>query len=242
MILAFHGATTKTSSLETDVLITAQAGYKALELWAEKIDPYLVKNSLTDLNALFTKHQVLPLTINSIEFIAFRGREFSQIEARLHELAKIARAIGHPSVVIVASPLPDRGLSWGEIKEEYVRVLRALSAIARGYSLRLAFEFLGFGWCSVRTPRAASEILREAGCENIGLVLDAAHFYGGGGLLSEIEQLDPESIYAFHLNDLESTPKEAITDAARVFPGELVYLPPSSAVSSKQINDDNDVE
>ncbi len=222
MILAFHGATTKTSSLETDILITAQAGYKALECWAEKIDRYLAENSLADLHALFIQHRIMPLTINSIEFIAFRGSEFPQIEARLHELGKIARAIGCPSVVIVASPLPDRGLSWTKVKEEYVSVLRTLSAIARVYDLRLAFEFLGFGWCSVRTPRAASDILREAGCGNIGLVLDAAHFYGGGGLLSEIEQLDPEKISAFHLNDLESIPKEAITDAARVFPGEGV--------------------
>jgi 2-keto-myo-inositol isomerase len=222
MILAFHGATTKTSSLETDLLITAQAGYQALEIWAEKIDPYLATHSLADLNALFTENHVLPLTINSIEFIAFRGNEFSQIEARLHELGKIARAIGCPAVVIVASPLPDRNISWTEVKEEYVRVLRSLSVIAQEYKIRLSFESLGFGWCSVRTPRAAFEILQAADCDNIGLTLDAAHFYGGGGLLSEVEQLDPARIFAFHLNDLEDTPKEAITDATRIFPGQGV--------------------
>ncbi len=220
MILAFHGATTKTSRLETDIEITSQAGYQALEVWAEKIDAYLAAHSLADLNKLFVDHRVLPLTINSIEFIAFRGDEFSRIEARLHELGKIARAIGCPTVVVVASPLPDRNLSWAEVKEEYVRALRPLSGIAREYGIKLSFEFLGFGWCSVRTPRAASEILQAADCDNIGLTLDAAHFYGGGGLLREVEQLDPGRIFAFHLNDLEDTPKEAITDATRIFPGE----------------------
>jgi len=241
MILSFHGATTMTSGLETDITITAQAGYKALELWAEKIDQYLVKNSLADLKALFTDNRVSPLTINSIEFIAFRGSEFFQIERRLHELGKIAQAIGCPTVIIVASPLPDRRLSWGDVKKEYVRVLRSLSGNAREYSLRLAFEFLGFGWCSVRSPRAAAEILREADCDNVGLVLDAAHFYGGGGLLGEIERLDPERIYAFHLNDLEDAPKEAITDAIRIFPGEGVIPLDEICARLKRIHFDGPV-
>jgi 2-keto-myo-inositol isomerase len=220
MILAFHGATIKTSSLETDIIVTAQAGYRALELWAEKIDAYLATHALSELSSLFEKHHVAPTTINSIEFVAFRGTEFASIKRRLHELGKIAMSIGCPTVVIVASPLPDRSTSWEEIRAEYVRVLRSLSLIAGEYNIKLSFEFLGFGWCSVRTPRAAFEILKAADCANIGLTLDAAHFYGGGGLLREIEQLDSDKIFAFHLNDLEDTPKEAITDARRVFPGE----------------------
>jgi 2-keto-myo-inositol isomerase len=51
------------------------------------------------------------------------------------------------------------------------------------------------------------------------MTVDAAHFYGGGGLLNELEQLDPERIFAFHLDDVEDTSKEAITDATRLLPG-----------------------
>ncbi len=219
MILAFHGATTITRDLETDVPITARAGFKALEVWAAKMDPYLAKHSTADLKALFSDHRVMPLTFNSIEFIAFRGKEFVQVEARLHELGRIAKAIGCPTIVVVPSPSPDRNMPWADVKAEYVKVLRALSDIARQYSIGLSFEFLGFGWCSVRTPRAAFEIIQSTGRDNIGLTIDAAHFYGGGGLLSELDQLDPKRIFAFHLNDLEDTPKEAITDGTRLLPG-----------------------
>jgi len=219
MILAFHGATTKTSTLETDVRISAQAGYQALEIWADKLEVYLATHSLSDLKDLFENQHVLPLVINSIEFVAFRGNDFSTVEAQLHKLGKIAQAIGCQTIVIVASPLPDYKVSWEDVKLEYVRVLHALSKIARLYNVRLTFEFLGFGWCSVRTPRAAYEILQAAGCDNLGMTLDCAHFYNGGGLLSEIDQLDSQKIFAFHLNDLEDVPKEAITDASRLFPG-----------------------
>jgi 2-keto-myo-inositol isomerase len=219
MKLAFHGATTMTSDLETDVAITAHAGFKALEVWAAKMDRYMAAHSLADLNALFVNHGVMPLTLNSIEFIAFRGSEYPQIRARLHELGKIAQAIGCPTVVVVPSPLPDRNLPWADVMAEYVKVLRDLSDIARHYKIKLSFEFLGFGWCSVRTPRAAFEIIQKADRDNLGLTIDAAHFYCGGGLLSELDQLDPKRIFAFHLDDLEDTPKEAITDGTRLLPG-----------------------
>jgi 2-keto-myo-inositol isomerase len=219
MKLAFHGATTMTSDLESDVAVTAHAGFKALEVWAVKMDRYMATHSLADLNALFVNHGIAPLTLNSIEFIAFRGSEYTQIRARLHELGKIAQGIGCPTVIVVPSPSPNRYLPWTDVMAEYVKVLRDLSDIARQYNIKLSFEFLGFGWCSVRTPRAAFEIIQKADRENIGLTVDAAHFYCGGGLLSELDQLDPKRIFAFHLDDLEDTPKEAITDGTRLLPG-----------------------
>jgi 2-keto-myo-inositol isomerase len=224
MKLAFHGATTMTSDLETDVAVSARAGFTALEVWAAKLEPYLAAHTLDDLAALFAQACVQPLALNSIEFIGFRGDDYPQIQARLHELGAIAQAIGCPTVVVVPSPLPDRNMPWHEVRKEYVQVLQDLSDIASLYGVRLSFEFLGFGWCSVRTPRAAYEIIQECDRANLGLTVDAAHFYGGGGLISELAALDPERIFAFHLDDLEDTPKEAITDAARLLPG-LGVLP-----------------
>jgi 2-keto-myo-inositol isomerase len=219
MKLAFHGATTMTCDLETDVAVSAQAGFKALEVWAAKLDRYLPDHSLDDLTALFTTQGVLPLAINSIEFIAFRGSEYAGVRARLHELGRIAQAIGCPTVVVVPSPLPAREMPWSEVVAEYVQILRDLSDIARPYGVRLSFEFLGFGWCSVRTPRAALEIIQKCDRDNVGMTVDAAHFFTGGGLLDELDQLDPKRVFAFHLDDLEDTPKEAVTDATRLLPG-----------------------
>ncbi len=219
MRLAFHGATTMTSDLETDIRVTAQAGFQALEVWAAKIDSYLQAHDLADLCALFEAYGIAPLALNSIEFIGFRGNAYGHVQRRLHELARIAQALGCPTVVVVPSPLPDRVLAWLEVRSEYVRVLRDLSAIAASYSVRLSFEFLGFGWCSVRTPRAAYEVIQECGCDNVGLTVDAAHLYGGGGLLTELDRLDPQRIFAFHLDDLEDVPKEAVRDDRRLLPG-----------------------
>jgi 2-keto-myo-inositol isomerase len=219
MRLGFHGATSMTSDLETDVRATAHAGLKALEMWASKIDKYLADHSLDDLKALLTKNGVAPMSINSIEFITFRGDEYPQIKARCRELCQLAQAIGCPTIIVVPSPTPSWQTTWAEIVDEHVKVLRDLGDIAAEYGVKLSFELLGFGWCSVRTPRGAWEIVQKTGRANVGLVVDCAHLYGGGGLFSEIDALDVAHIFTFHLDDLEDLPKEAITDAKRILPG-----------------------
>jgi 2-keto-myo-inositol isomerase len=219
MLLAFHGATTMTSDLETDITASAHAGFRALELWATKVEHYLAHHSLPDLKAMLAEKNVAPLAMNSVEFIAFRGSNLHLIESRCHELGKVAQAIGCPTLVVVPSPTPDREMPWNQVVDEYVHVLHDLSDIARRYDVKLAFEFLGFGWCSVRTPRGAYEIVQKVDRDNVGMTIDAAHLYAGGGLLSELDSLDPKRIFTFHLDDLEDTAKEAITDGARVLPG-----------------------
>jgi 2-keto-myo-inositol isomerase len=222
MQLGFHGATTMTSDLETDVAVSRHAGFKWLELWAAKIEKYLATHTLADLKALLVDNGVAPMSINSIEFIAFRGDEYPQIQKRTKDLSVIAEAIGCLTVVVVPSPTPDRSLPWDAVVKEYVTVLRDLAGIAAPHGVKLSFEFLGFGWCTVRTPRAAMEIVQLANRPNVGMTVDCAHFFGGGGLMSELGCLDPKKVFAFHLDDLEDTPKEAISDATRLFPGQGV--------------------
>jgi 2-keto-myo-inositol isomerase len=224
MKLAYHGATSMNSDLETDVKATAKAGFKALELWAAKIDEYLKTHSLVELASLLKNHSVEPASINSIEFIAFRGDGYVKIQDRLKQLCEISAGIDNPKIVVVPSPTPrtdggDPNFAWSKVVDEYVAVLRDMSDIAKPFGVGLCFEFLGFGWCSVRTPKGAAEIVRKVARDNVGINFDSCHFYGGGGEMNEIGLLDPNQIYTLHLNDLEDLPKEAITDANRLLPG-----------------------
>ncbi len=234
MRLSFHGATTMTSDLETDVKISAAAGFYALEVWVKKVDTYLENHSLQDLQNLFRSQQVQPTALDAIEFIGFRGNEFAQIKARCRQLAELAQALDCPTIAVVPSPLPNIQISWPEIVNEYVGVLQSLSDIAEPFKINLAFEFLGMGWSSVRTPRGAWEIVQKTNRENVGMVIDTAHLYAGGGLLSELEELNGERIFALHLDDLEDTPKEAANDATRLFPGEGVI--PLQAICERLSN------
>jgi 2-keto-myo-inositol isomerase len=208
-----------TSDLPTDLAAAGAAGFGYVEVWAAKMDDYLQQHSVADLAELFHQHKVRPASINSIEFITFRGENYSLIQARCQELSVLAEQLGCPYIVVVPSPTPSRETTWEQVKAESVRVLSDLATIAGSRGIGLAFEPLGFGWCSVRTLRAAWEIVAEVGRRDVGLVLDACHFYAAGSELSEIGLLDPAKLFIFHLDDVEDLPKEAITDARRLLPG-----------------------
>jgi 2-keto-myo-inositol isomerase len=223
MLLGFNGATTMKADLPADIAAAGQAGFKALEIWAAKMDKYLADHTAADLAALFDQHGVRPVSINSIEFITFRPlAEYESIKARCQELCEISRALGCDKIVVVPSPTPEDGATHEEIQAESVKVLRELAEIAKPYDVKLAFEFLGFGWCSVRTLEQCWEIVKETNRANVGLVIDTCHFYAGGSTLPSIERVDPKRILIFHINDVEERPRETIEDAHRLLPGEGV--------------------
>jgi len=55
MLLALNGATTMKATLPQDITAASAAGFKALEIWAAKLDTYLEEHSLEDLECLFDK-------------------------------------------------------------------------------------------------------------------------------------------------------------------------------------------
>jgi 2-keto-myo-inositol isomerase len=222
MYLAINGATTMKATLPQDITAAGAAGFEALEIWAAKMDTYLETASVQDLKALFDGAGVQPASINSIEFITFRPPdEYETIKTRCQELCELAQAVGCGKIVVVPSPTPE-GMGWDQIKDGSVCVLRELAELAAPYGVQLAFEFLGFSWCSVRTLGQCWEIVRETNRSNVGLVIDTCHFYAGGSALHSIDSVDPSKIYIFHINDVEERPLETIEDAHRLLPGEGV--------------------
>jgi len=121
MLLGFNGATTMKASLEEDVRAAAGAGFTALEIWADKMNRYLETHSLEELRQLFASHNLTPVSINSIEHIAFRGEAYPQIQEQCLRYSKIAQTIGCDKIVVVPSPTP-AGATWADIKNESVRV------------------------------------------------------------------------------------------------------------------------
>lgn len=53
MKFGFHSATTMKADLNTEIKVSAAAGFKGLELQYVKIRQYLIDHSLTDLRQLF---------------------------------------------------------------------------------------------------------------------------------------------------------------------------------------------
>ena len=225
MKLAFNGATTMKADLPTDLRAARDAGFDYLEIWAAKLRAFLQVNSAQDLRRMFDDAGIQPYSINSIEHVTFRNQEdFAGIKAECEELCAIAENLRCPYIVVVPGKLPQPAPSREEIVNESVRVLTELAAIARQHGVALAFEFLGQVDCSVQTLDLAADIVQKTAQQNIGLVIDSFHFYAGGSTIEMIEQLDPERVFIFHINDAEDLPRERLQDSHRLLPG-LGILP-----------------
>jgi len=225
MKLSFNGATTMRADLVTDIRAAAAAGFDYVEIWAAKLRTFLEQQTPGDLKALFAENKIKPLSINSIEHITFREpAAYAQIKAQCEELCAIAASIGCPYVVVVPGKLPLELTSSSDIIEETVGVLRELASIAERHGVALAFEFLGQKDCSVQRLDLADEIVQNVNRRNIGLVIDAFHFYAGSSTIKMIEALDPKRIFIFHIDDAEKMPREKLSDAHRLLPG-LGILP-----------------
>ena len=220
MKIALNGATTMHADLETDIKAAKEAGFDLIEIWAAKLREFLKTKSVGDLKNLLTDANIEPYSINSIEHITFRNaEEYEKIKAETEELSSIAGEIGCPYVVVVPGKLPENATK-DEIVEESVKVLNELAGIAEKHNVSLAFEFLGQTDCSVQTLDLCNEIVEKVDRKNVGNVIDTFHFYAGNSTFEAIDEMKPEKLFIFHINDAENLPKENLTDAHRLYPGE----------------------
>lgn len=220
MKIALNGATTMRADLETDIKAASAAGYELIELWASKLREFLKTKTAADLKRLLQESNLEPYSINSIEHITFRNAEdYEKIKAECEEYSRIAGELNCPYVVVVPGKLPENATET-EIVDESVKVLNELADIAGKYNVGLAFEFLGQTDCSVQTLDLDKKIIEKVNRENVGLVIDTFHFYAGNSTFEAIETLDPKKLFIFHINDAEDLPKNDLTDAHRLYPGE----------------------
>ena len=241
MKIGFNGASTMKTDLPGDIRAVSRAGYDLIEIWAKKMEAYLLDHSLDDLRTLLAEAHVKPLAINSVEFITFNAPwEKTNTMNLIARYAKMADHLSCPFIVVVPSPRPE-GATDKEVLDESIRVLREISDRFRDYKVKFAFEFLGFRWCSVSTLEEDFAIVKAVNRENIGMVLDTFHFYAGGSSVGAIRDVDPEKIFILHINDAEKLPKTELQDAHRLFPGEGI-IPLAEIVSSlKDIHYDGPV-
>lgn len=145
---------------------------------------------------------------------------------KLEEAAPFAAAIGCPRMMTYIMP------SSNTPKDELRRILKrrfteCAGIMARSHC-RLGLEFLGplhlrkmfpyeFIW---KMPEMLA-FAKECG-SNVGLTLDAWHWYHAGGTVADILAAGKERIVVVHFDDSPNLPPDQIRDNQRLLPGEGV--------------------
>lgn len=218
-----NGATTGSADLLTDLRAAREAGYAVLEIRDTKLRAYLDRGgTLEDLRRALQDAGVEAYTLNALEHATHpAGAGLDDLRRRGELLCAWAAGIGCPYVIAVPS-FRDEVEDPGRVEETAVAALRALAEVGCRHGVRIGFEFLGLAACTVNTLQTAREIVAAVEDPGVGLVIDAFHFYAGGSTWAMLEGLDPRRLVIVHLDDAEDRPREQLTDAHRLLPGDGV--------------------
>jgi 2-keto-myo-inositol isomerase len=214
-----NGATIMTTPTDSHVGIAREADFDGVEVRAERL-----LGAPDELQA--AQRVVRPGEVWSLNGVRVGLRddgalEREQLEADLAPRLEICRALG--ATYLLAVP-PRIGA---------VSTRAALPAVREGLAfardraaregVRIAFEFLGFFDCPIRTPDDAADAVD--GVEGVDLVLDSCHWHASGG--GSLERYPVERLAMVHLNDAPAKEPSRIEDADRVLPGEGVIALPA---------------
>lgn len=231
MKISYNEATGRDcSSLKLDLELCERAGFDFIEIRLDMLREYLKENKLEELISFFKTSHMKPHAINALylysDFLSEKDDAKKQ-QTLMEEFqwgCEIANAINSHYFIVVPPLQPDpKGGAfvgcWEETQRNCVRILKKLGRLAEAYDINLCFELVGFTRSSVRTIKEADEIVREVDLPNVGFVFDSYNIYLNGctNEFSELENVQPEKIFAIHMMSGLNVPKEEMGQDKRCF-------------------------
>jgi sugar phosphate isomerase/epimerase len=157
------------------------------------------------------------------------GRDEATFRSSLVQLPDIANfcaAIGCPRMMAVLPPSSETPKV--ELRNVFKDRLSAVSEVLLRSNIRLGLEFLGPTYMRTRQPHEfiwrmdeTLEFAKECG-PNIGLTLDAWHWYHAGATVGDIIRAGRSRVVTVHVSDAKKQAPEEVRDNQRLLPGEGV--------------------
>lgn len=201
----------------------SKAGFRSVEIWIDTLQSYLKEGStvadarkrLGDLG--ITIENLIGFSPWIIDDEAARAKGLDQMKREMTLLAELGckRTAAPP----VGAQTPDSpSIDLKKAAERY----RAILDIGDQTGVVPQLELWGFS----KNLNKLSEVMYvavESGHPSARLLLDIYHLYKGGTAPASLPLVGKPAIDVFHVNDYPANlPRESITDADRVFPGDGV--------------------
>jgi len=209
--------------------IAQQAGYEAIEPWTHEIEAYL--SSGGTLPELRRRLEDAGLKVaDLIGFAEWIVADESRRQKGLEQAKRYmdwAAQLGCPH--LAAPPVGATGGTSPRDDPRHSHPVTDLLAAAERYhalvELGKPFHVVPLVeiWGFSRTLRRLGEaffIAAESRQSQAAILPDVYHLYKGGSDFSGLPLLAPTAIGIFHFNDYPDIPRDKITDADRVFPGD----------------------
>jgi len=210
----------KDLTLVDKIRIAAKAGYQAIEPWTNELKAHTDKGgSLADL-----RKQIADVGLcvpSAVTFGAWMVDDDARRTAAMEQFQRDMDVLAQIGGLRIAAPPSggrDAPVELSRVAERY----RALLELGRKTGVVPQLEI----WGSVKTLSRLSEaayVLVEAGHMDACVLLDAYQLYKANSPIAGLRVLNGAAMHVFHINDYPADPpREAITDAHRVYPGDGV--------------------
>ena len=161
--------------------------------------------------------------------VEFRKDEATYEEGikKLPKLAETAAAVGCTRMPTWLKPWSDE-LPFDENFDLHRRRLRGIAEVVNEYGIRFGLEFVGpktsraeHKYEFIHDMQGMLDLCEAIGMDNVGLLLDAWHWYTSHGTASDLEKLTNDMVVYVHVNDapLGVAVDEQI-DNVRALPGQ----------------------
>jgi sugar phosphate isomerase/epimerase len=201
--------------------ITAKAGYQAIEPWAGELDRYVKEVGNPKDLAARLKDRGLRVE-DVIAFFEWAVDDEGRRKKGMEEAKRVmdlTRQIGAKRIAAPPAGATDQAdLNLFKVAERY----RALLELGDKMDIVPQVEFWGFSRPLSRLSEAAL-VAVESGHPKACVLADVYHLYKGGSSPEGLRLLSASALQVVHFNDYPADPpRNAITDAARIYPGDGV--------------------
>ena len=202
-----------------EIEIAAKAGYQGLEPWVRELDQHVKSGgSLKDLGQR-TRDRGLSVE-SAIGFFDWAVDDDARREKGLEEARRSMELVARIGGKRVAAPpvgVTDRSdIDPRRLAERY----RKLCELGKSIGVVPELELWGFSKTLGRLPEVV-QVAVAAAHPDACVLLDVYHMYKGGSDVQGMALLNGAALPVIHFNDYPAAPpRETITDAHRVYPGD----------------------
>jgi 2-desacetyl-2-hydroxyethyl bacteriochlorophyllide A dehydrogenase len=204
--LAPYAIGVKAKDLEESLAAAKKGGFEGLEFNVREIAERVDSEGADAVRARFEDAGILPAAFGLAVEWRKSEEEWRRGLAELPRLARAAAAIGCTRTATWVLSFSDE-LPPGENRRFHVERFKPIAAILNEHGIRLGLEFLGpktmrngKKYAFIHTLGGMLDMAAEIG-PNVGVLLDAWHWYTSGGTLDDIKRLRPEQVVYVHVND-----------------------------------------
>jgi len=205
------------SSFHDDVVGYSGAGCRTMEVWFTKLENHITATGVADARALLSDYGM------SLAAGAYQGGLLlSEGAARASALDLFKRRLELCQQLVIPTLLLVADFASAMDQSTLGRALQNLVEAGRwasGYGVRIALEFRGADTFCTSLDTALALVL-QAQEANVGLCLDLFHYYKGPSKPEDLQALSTASLFHVQVCDVAGIPRELMTDADRILPGE----------------------